>query len=48
MKAPERQIILQAIRACNGNKLKAAEMLQINRTTLYKKMKTLGIDPKAA
>jgi DNA-binding NtrC family response regulator len=48
MKAPERQIILQAIRACNGNKLKAAEMLQINRTTLYKKMKVLGIDPKAA
>jgi len=48
MRAPERQIILQAIKSCNGNKLKAAELLKINRTTLYKKLKALGIDPRDA
>jgi len=46
LKAPERQIILAALAACNWNKLKAAEQLKINRTTLYKKMKSLGIDPR--
>ncbi|MGQ0627375.1 MAG: sigma-54-dependent transcriptional regulator, partial [Phycisphaerales bacterium] len=34
MKEPERQIILQALKSTGGNKLKAAEMLKINRTTL--------------
>ncbi len=45
MKEPERQIILQALKSTNWNKLKAAEVLKINRTTLYKKMKRLNIDP---
>jgi len=45
MKEPERQIILGALKTTGWNKLKAAELLQINRTTLYKKMKRLNIDP---
>ncbi|MCW5765112.1 MAG: sigma-54-dependent Fis family transcriptional regulator [Phycisphaeraceae bacterium] len=45
MRAPERQIILQALRSSGWNRLRAAEALKINRTTLYKKMKALGIDP---
>lgn len=48
MKEPERRIILDALRATGGNKLKAAELLQINRTTLYKKLRALGIDPTRA
>lgn len=45
MKEPERKIIIDALRSCGWNRLKAAERLNINRTTLYKKMKALGIDP---
>ncbi len=44
MKEPERQIILAALKAAGGNKLRAAQALKINRTTLYKKMAALGID----
>ena len=44
MEAPERQIILQALRANNWNRAATAELLDINRTTLYKKMKRLGLD----
>jgi DNA-binding NtrC family response regulator len=47
MKEPERQIILAALKAAGGNKLKAAQALKINRTTLYKKLAALGIDPRA-
>lgn len=45
LKEPEKQIILNALKASNWNRVKAAEALNINRTTLYKKMKSLGIDP---
>jgi DNA-binding NtrC family response regulator len=45
MREPEKQIILAALRSTGWNRLKAAEQLKINRTTLYKKMKLLGIDP---
>lgn len=41
---PERRVILRALRANNWNRQKTADELQINRTTLYKKMKQLGID----
>ncbi len=41
---PERQIILQALRVNNWNRAATAEGLDINRTTLYKKMKRLGLD----
>jgi DNA-binding NtrC family response regulator len=41
---PERQIILSVLRAHNWNRNLTAESLGINRTTLYKKMKRLGLD----
>ena len=44
MEAPERQIILQALRDHHWNRAATAEKLGINRTTLYKKMKRLGLD----
>ncbi|MFO0493175.1 MAG: helix-turn-helix domain-containing protein, partial [bacterium] len=44
--APERRIIIDALRAAGWNRAKAADNLHINRTTLYKKMKALGIDPR--
>ncbi len=45
MREPERRIILDALKASGYNRMKAAERLGINRTTLYKKMRQLGIDP---
>ncbi len=44
MEGPERQIILQALRTHQWNRAATAETLDINRTTLYKKMKRLGLD----
>ncbi|MFP6602866.1 MAG: sigma-54 dependent transcriptional regulator, partial [Pirellulaceae bacterium] len=44
LERPERQIIRQALQDSNGNRSQAAEVLGINRTTLYKKMKRLGLD----
>ena len=45
---PERQIILQVLRENNWNRNVTADQLGINRTTLYKKMKRLGLEnPKA-
>ena len=45
MREPERRIILDALKASGYNRMKAAERLGINRTTLYKKMRQLAIDP---
>jgi DNA-binding NtrC family response regulator len=45
LREPERRLILAALRTSQWNRAKAAELLQINRTTLYKKMAVLGIDP---
>ena len=45
MLEPERQIILAALRANDWNRSRTADELGINRTTLYKKIKQLGIDP---
>ena len=46
--APERQIILDTLRAHSWNRNATAAALGINRTTLYKKMKRLGLqDPRA-
>lgn len=42
--APERQIILEALEANQWNRHATAEALGINRTTLYKKMKRLGLE----
>lgn len=45
--APERQIILDALQANSWNRNATADALGINRTTLYKKMKRLGLkDPR--
>jgi len=45
LQEPERQILLRALRANNWNRQRTADQLQINRTTLYKKMKQHGLDP---
>ncbi len=39
----EKPLIEKALDKCGGNQLKAAEMLGINRNTLHKKMKNLGL-----
>jgi DNA-binding NtrC family response regulator len=39
----EREAILDAIRTLNGDKLQAAKMLGIGKTTLYRKLKEYGI-----
>jgi two-component system response regulator HydG len=39
----ERQAILDAIRILDGDKLKAAKLLGIGKTTLYRKLKVYGI-----
>ncbi|MDG3006950.1 sigma-54-dependent transcriptional regulator [Paludisphaera mucosa] len=39
LEEPEKQIIIQALQALNWNRQETARMLDINRTTLYKKMK---------
>lgn len=44
LEGPERQIILNALREHNWNRAATADTLEINRTTLYKKMKRLGLD----
>jgi len=42
----ERQAILDAVRRLNGDKLQAAKLLGIGKTTLYRKLKEYGIaDP---
>jgi DNA-binding NtrC family response regulator len=44
MQAPEKQIILDVLERHNWNRQATAEELGINRTTLYKKMKRLGLE----
>lgn len=43
LEEPERNIILEALRANDWNRNSTADQLGINRTTLYKKMLKLGI-----
>lgn len=47
MEQPERKIILDALRRNQWNRAATADDLKINRTTLYKKMKRLGLDDPA-
>jgi len=47
LEGPERQIILEVLEANNWNRQITAEALSINRTTLYKKMKRLGLEELA-
>lgn len=44
---PERQIIREVLEANHWNRNTTAEILGINRTTLYKKMKRLGLEDLA-
>ncbi len=44
---PERQIIMDMLEANNWNRSATADALGINRTTLYKKMKKLGLQDQA-
>jgi DNA-binding NtrC family response regulator len=44
MSAPERAIILEMLQLNNWNRNQTADALGINRTTLYKKMKKLGLE----
>lgn len=44
LEGPERQIILEVLRANDWNRNETADTLGINRTTLYKKMKRLGLE----
>lgn len=43
LKKVEQQLIVQALTVCKGNKSKAAQHLNIKRTTLIEKVKRLGI-----
>ncbi|MCO8125245.1 sigma-54 dependent transcriptional regulator [Stieleria sp. TO1_6] len=44
LEVPEREIILHSLRQHNWNRAATADALEINRTTLYKKMKRLALD----
>lgn len=44
LEGPERQIILEVLEANGWNRNATADALGINRTTLYKKMKRLGLE----
>jgi len=44
LEAPERQILESALKHNDWNRQATADMLEINRTTLYKKMKHYGLD----
>jgi DNA-binding NtrC family response regulator len=43
MEGPEREIILQALEACEWNRRETAKALDISRSTLYHKMKSYGL-----
>ena len=47
LESPERQIIREVLEANNWNRNATADALGINRTTLYKKMKRLGLEDLA-
>ena len=44
LEGPEKEIIERTLRANNWNRQVTADVLEINRTTLYKKMKKFGLD----
>ena len=47
MKAPEREILLAALEANGWNRGETAKQLDINRTTLYKKIRQHRLDEPA-
>lgn len=48
LEVPERSVIRQALIACNWNRQTTADVLKINRTTLYKKIRYYGLDREGA
>ena len=46
LEGPERQIILEVLNANDWNRNETADQLGVNRTTLYKKMKRLGLEER--
>jgi hypothetical protein len=44
LEAAERDAIIKALDAASGNKSEAAELLGIGRTTLYRRLRQLGLD----
>ena len=46
LEEPERQIILSVLESHNWNRNATADALGVNRTTLYKKMKKLGLEDR--
>ena len=46
LEGPERQIILEVLELNGWNRNETADQLGINRTTLYKKMKRLGLEDR--
>lgn len=48
LEEPERQILLSALEANGWNRQLTAQQLDINRTTLYKKMKYYQLEPQEA
>jgi two-component system response regulator AtoC len=43
LEEPEKRVIQNALEQCGWSRKKAAELLQINRTTLFKKMRRYGL-----
>lgn len=46
LEVPEREIILRALLANNWNRRRTADALQVNRTTLYNKIRKYGLEHK--
>jgi DNA-binding NtrC family response regulator len=44
LEAAERELIFKVLERCRGNKIQAAELLGINRTTLYRKLQQYQMD----
>jgi len=42
----EREYILRKLEEANGNVTRAAELLGLERSNLYRKMRALGIGPR--